>query len=73
MWQYVCKGVTEIKDNKLLDRSIQFQTNKAIERYKEFCKKDPEVVKIAPLNHIASFLSIDIATLSRLRKKNRLD
>ena len=31
------------------------------------------IIKIAPLSHIASFLGIDIATLSRLRKKNRLD
>ncbi len=71
LWQHICKGVSEIKNDQLLDRAVQFQTNKAIDRYEEFCKCNPEILKVVPLTHIASFLGIDIATLSRLRNNKQ--
>ncbi len=68
-WQPICKNVAEIKNQQLMDRTVQFQTNKAAERYKKFCEENPLIVLSVPLGHIASYLGIDIATLSRLRAK----
>ncbi len=68
-WQLVCKDTADYKNNMLTKRTIQFQTLTATERYKEFCKQYPEVCKKVALKHIASYLGIDIATLSRIRKK----
>lgn len=69
VWPQICKDIADRKNNDLLARSVQFQTLTATERYQEFCRKNPEIVKKVALRHIASFLGIDIATLSRIRKK----
>lgn len=68
-WRDIAKMVDEMKYNAQVNRSIQFQTLSAPERYQLFCQKNPLLIKTVPLKHIASFLGIDIATLSRIRKK----
>lgn len=67
-WRQVVKEVDEAKYTKLMNRSIQFQTLTATERYQLFCKKYPDIIQGVALKHIASYLGIDIATLSRIRK-----
>lgn len=69
VWREIAKTVDEIKYNDLNNRSIQLQTLSALERYQLFCEKNPLIIKTVPLRYIASFLGIDIATLSRIRKK----
>ena len=69
VWQQICKDVAEIKNQALINRSIRFQTLSASERYKLFCKEFPEVIQKVALGHIAAYLGIDKATLSRIRKK----
>jgi CRP-like cAMP-binding protein len=66
-WRTICHRVSDIKQKKLLDRTKQFQTQTAKERYQDFTKKYPSLILKVPLGHIASYLGMDIATLSRLR------
>lgn len=68
-WQLICKDFAEITNRSLLARLAQFQTLSATERYHAFCNQNPYIVKKVALRHIASYLGIDIATLSRIRKK----
>ena len=68
-WRQIVKDVDEMKFNDLMNRSIQLQTLSARERYDMFCQNHPEVIQKVALKHIASYLGIDIATLSRIRKK----
>jgi CRP/FNR family transcriptional regulator, anaerobic regulatory protein len=68
-WNQICKDIADLKSNELISRSVQFQTLSATERYLQFCQQYPEIVKNVALKHIASFLGIDVATLSRIRKK----
>jgi CRP/FNR family transcriptional regulator, anaerobic regulatory protein len=70
VWQQICKDIADVKSKDLIERSVEFQTLSATERYRQFCLQYPEVVKKTALRHIASYLGIDIATLSRIRKKN---
>lgn len=67
-WQKIAKDVDEFKFNDLMNRSIQLQTLTASERYELFIKKHPDILQRVALRHIASYLGIDIATLSRIRK-----
>lgn len=69
VWQQICKDIADRKSNDSIARTIQFQTLSATERYRQFCKQYPEVIRKVALRHIASYLGIDIATLSRIRKK----
>jgi CRP/FNR family transcriptional regulator, anaerobic regulatory protein len=48
---------------------ISLQTKSAKERYESLVTKRPYILQRAPLGHIASFLGITQATLSRLRGK----
>lgn len=68
-WRQITKDVDEMKFNALMNRSIQLQTLSASERYELFCRNNPEVIQKVALKHIASYLGIDIATLSRIRRK----
>lgn len=68
-WNQICKDLADMFSHEMLKRSVQFQTLSATERYRLFCNQNPEIIKKAPLRHIASYLGIDIATLSRIRKK----
>lgn len=67
-WRQIAKDVDEFKYNALMNRSIQLQTLTASERYQLFMKKHPDILQRVALKHIASYLGIDIATLSRIRK-----
>lgn len=68
-WNAVCKDIVEIKNKKLQERIKEFQTLSATERYIQFCEKHALTCQKATLGQIASYLGIDIATLSRIRKK----
>lgn len=68
-WKQIIKDVDEYKFHQQLNRSIRFQTLSASERYLQLMEKKPELIQKVPLKHIASYLGIDIATLSRIRKK----
>lgn len=67
-WRQIAKDVDEFKFNDLMNRSIQLQTLTASERYQLFIKKHPDILRRVALRHIASYLGIDIATLSRIRR-----
>lgn len=67
-WQQMVKKIDGLKHSQMMKRAIDFQTLTAKERYLKFCKKYPEVIKKVQLRHIASFLGINIATLSRIRR-----
>jgi len=69
VWSEIAKSVDELKFSGLNNRSIQLQTLSALERYQLFCERNPLIIKTVPLRYIASYLGIDIATLSRIRKK----
>ena len=69
VWKQIAKDVDVVKYNDLRKRLIRFQTLTASERYQLFCQNYPELIKKVALRHIASYLGIDIATLSRIRKK----
>lgn len=68
-WRQIIKDVDEQKFHQQMNRSIRFQTLSASERYLQLMEKRPELIQKVPLKHIASYLGIDIATLSRIRKK----
>lgn len=68
-WNQICKDLADFKSREMIERAAQFQTLSATERYNLFCKQNPEIIQKVALRHIASYLGIDIATLSRIRKK----
>ncbi len=68
VWRQIAKDVDEMKYTNLMNRSIRFQTLSAGERYRLFIQNNPEILKKVALRHIASYLGIDKATLSRIRK-----
>jgi CRP-like cAMP-binding protein len=70
MWPQICKDMASKESSEQLARALQFQTLNARERYQAFCEQNPEVLQKSPLRHIATYLGIDIATLSRIRKKS---
>lgn len=70
-WNQICKDLADYKSREMIGRAAQFQTLSATERYNIFCKENPELIQKVALRHIASYLGIDIATLSRIRKKNK--
>jgi len=51
------------------ERLLCIRNRKALERYKFLLAYHPEIIKRAPTQHIASYLDIDKATLSRLKNK----
>lgn len=69
VWHQICRDIADKKSQDSINRSIQLQTLSATERYQQFCKEYPEVIKKCALRHIATYLGIDNATLSRIRKK----
>lgn len=69
VWQTICFDVAEIKNLNLQNRLLKFQTLSARDRYNLFCTEYPELIQSVPLKYIASYLGIDPATLSRVRKK----
>ncbi len=69
IWRQIAKEVSEIKIKNLMNRSIILQSLSATERYHLLMEKQPEIIQKVALKHIASYLGIDIATLSRIRKR----
>jgi CRP/FNR family transcriptional regulator, anaerobic regulatory protein len=67
-WRQIAKDVDEFKYNALMNRTIQLQTLTASERYRLFLEIHPDILHRVALRHIASYLGIDIATLSRIRR-----
>lgn len=68
-WREVCKVTGDYAGMYLQKRAREFQTLSASDRYHKFCKEHPLVYQKATLGQIASYLGIDIATLSRIRRK----
>ncbi len=68
VWRQIAKDVDEMKFNDLMNRSIQLQTLTARERYQLFCENHRDILQKVALKHVASYLGIDIATLSRIRR-----
>lgn len=68
-WRKVPIAASEFKNRQKEKRIIEFQTMSAKQRYLQFIEKYPEVCRSATVGQIASYLGIDIATLSRIRAK----
>lgn len=68
-WNQVCKDLADSISQEMSARARLFQTMTATERYNDFCKKHPDLLQRVTLGHIASYIGVDIATLSRIRKK----
>lgn len=68
-WNQICKDLADVKSREMIERAGQFQIMSATERYRRFCKDNPQIIQKATLGHIASYIGIDIATLSRIRRK----
>jgi len=54
------------------ERAILLRTKKPAERYKLLLQKKPEILRLASLGQIASFLGITPETLSRIRANKRV-
>ncbi len=67
-WQQIPLVSSEYMNRQKEKRILEFQTMPAKERYLKFLDKYPQVCRSATVGQIASYLGIDIATLSRIRK-----
>lgn len=67
-WKKIISTVDQQKFNQQMKRAIQLQTLTAAERYQLFMEKHPDILRRVALKHVASYLGIDIATLSRIRR-----
>lgn len=54
---------------KLKQRSINMLTQSATERYLNLIEEQPQIIKHAPLKHIATYLGVTDTSLSRIRKE----
>lgn len=54
---------------RITNQSIDLQVLSAKERYEQLLQKSPEIIKRAPLYHIANYLGIAPKSLSRIRKE----
>ncbi|MFQ3579317.1 MAG: Crp/Fnr family transcriptional regulator [Bacteroidales bacterium] len=68
-WNQICKDLADFISREMIERTRLFQTMTATERYNDFCKKHPDILQRVTLGCIASYIGVDIATLSRIRKK----
>jgi CRP-like cAMP-binding protein len=68
-WNQICKDLADSVSSEMIERTRLFQTMTAKERYNDFCKKNPDILQRVTLGCIASYIGVDIATLSRIRKK----
>ncbi|RWX00784.1 Crp/Fnr family transcriptional regulator [Flavobacterium cerinum] len=53
----------------LEERLFELHTLNATQRYELLLSRDPQIIKNIPLTYIASYLSISLETLSRIRAK----
>jgi CRP-like cAMP-binding protein len=66
-WVNIYREVLEEYYVKLEEHLIFSKFKTAKERYFELINEKPQIIKIASIGHIASFLGINIETLSRIR------
>ena len=67
-WQQIPLAASEYKNRQKEKRILELQTMSAKERYLKFLEKYPRICRSATVGQIASYLGIDIATLSRIRR-----
>ncbi|MCI4671160.1 MAG: Crp/Fnr family transcriptional regulator [Bacteroidia bacterium] len=67
--QFLDSRVVELAYEQALSRLEDFQFLNATERYLKLMKKSPRIVKHIQLQHIASYLGINNASLSKIRAK----
>jgi len=68
-WNHICKDLADVMSREMIERAKSFQVLSAAERYKKFCEDHPDLLQRVNLGYIASYLGVDIATLSRIRAK----
>ncbi len=68
-WNHICKDLADVMSREMIERAKSFQVLSAAERYKKFCKDHPDLLQRVNLGYIASYIGVDIATLSRIRAK----
>jgi CRP-like cAMP-binding protein len=69
VWNQICKDLADTISREMMERAKSFQLLSATERYEKFCIEHKDLLQRVSLGHIASFIGVDIATLSRIRKK----
>jgi len=52
---------------------LQYQALNSMEKWKHFSKTNPDLIQRLPLKHLAAWLGMDPATLSRARKRSLRD
>jgi hypothetical protein len=55
--------------SRVIEHNMMLQSMDAKERYQYFMNKYPHLIQRVNLGHIATYLSINQATLSRIRAK----
>lgn len=68
-WNQICRNIADLEMEEMLKRSRSFQTLSATERYQRFCEEYPQLLQRVNLGYIASYIGVDNATLSRIRRK----
>lgn len=63
------RKITEQAYVKTVNRLESLQFQGAEERYRQLLQEQPEILKRAPLKHVASYLGITQVSLSRIRAK----
>lgn len=69
VWNQICKDLADQKGTSTNKRTRDFQTLSAKQRYEKFYCENKDLMQRVTLGHIASYIGVDIATLSRIRKK----
>lgn len=67
-WQQVGRLIMEHYFVESEERTIRLQSKSAQELYEYFVLKHPDVIRLAPLSYIASYLGMTPETLSRIRR-----
>lgn len=70
-WLDLSRRLLEHYYTNVLARVLSFQTQSAAERYHAFLQDHPEIEDQIALGHLASYLGMTQATLSRLRAKRK--
>ncbi|WP_028295613.1 Crp/Fnr family transcriptional regulator [Olivibacter sitiensis] len=50
-------------------RATEMITDSAAQRYAQLMKEKPQIIQLAPLKHVASYLGVTDTSLSRIRKE----
>lgn len=67
-WQQVGRLLMEHYFIESEERTIRLQSKSAYDLYENFVIRHPEIIKVASLSYIASYLGMTPETLSRIRK-----